>query len=127
MHYAEIKKLNPIETEDEQKNFSKELKELMEVTTTWPGRLTPLENWRESYSLTFTNDFFGSTEALASIKTLYQQISRTILVTFDSMGFDITDYRDREGKYSINAEKIDRLIIGEEIKILQTADGPASS
>ncbi|MBP8047973.1 MAG: hypothetical protein KAY64_04450, partial [Anaerolineales bacterium] len=62
-----------------------------------------------------------------SIKTLYQQISRTILDTFDSMGFDITDYRDREGKYSINAEKIDRLIIGEEIKILQTADGPASS
>ncbi|HMX75539.1 MAG TPA: hypothetical protein PKE35_14900 [Anaerolineales bacterium] len=122
MHYAEIEKLNPIETEDEQKNFSKELKELMEVTTTWPGRLTPLENWRESYSLTFTNDFFGSTEALASIKTLYQQISRTILDTFDSMGFDITDYRDREGKYSINAEKIDRLIIGQEIKILQTAD-----
>ncbi|MBK9600822.1 MAG: hypothetical protein IPO36_03115 [Anaerolineales bacterium] len=127
MHYGEIKKLDPIETEDEQKKFSKELKELMAVTTTWPGRLTPLGNWREDYSLTFTNDFFGSTEALASIKTLYQQISRTILDTFDSMGFDITDYRDREGKYSINAEKIDRLIIGEEIKILQTADGPASS
>jgi hypothetical protein len=99
----------------------------MAVTTTWPGRLTPLGNWREDYSLTFTNDFFGSTEALASIKTLYQQISSTILDTFDSMGFDITDYRDREGKYSINAEKIDRLIIGEEIKILLTADGLASS
>ena len=60
---------------------------------------------------------------MASVRNLYDQVSRAVLDTLDTLGFDITDYRDSEGKYSINADKIDQLVVGEKIHIEKAQDG----
>jgi hypothetical protein len=82
----------------------------------WPGHyLGRFANFREANSLTFPVDFFGRPEAIASVRTVYDQLARAILDTLDENGFDISDYRDSEGRYAIHAEKIDQLIVGERI------------
>ena len=116
INYQEIKELDPLYEEDD-KEYKKEFKQLVEKSTVWLGQLIITPNWRETYSMTFTNDFFGKTEELASVRTLYDQISRTILDTFELLGYDISDYRDDEGNYSIHAEKIEQLVVGEKIQI----------
>lgn len=126
INYEEIKKLNLKEKHDDE-TYTKEFREMVEKATTWPGSLIPTENWREDNSLTFTNDFFGRTEALASVRTLYDQISRAVVDTFDALGFDISEYRDAEGKYTINAEKIENLVMGERIQMTQTSKNNKSS
>ncbi|NJN97734.1 MAG: hypothetical protein HC875_28475 [Anaerolineales bacterium] len=111
----DIKRLNISEKETE--DYSKEFKEAIKESIRWPGFLLARQNLRELNSLTFTDDFFGKSEAIASVKTLYDQIARTLLDTLDTLGFDISAYRDKEGNYSINADKIDQLVLGERIQI----------
>ncbi len=117
LNVIEIKKLSVHEEESEE--YSKEFKEAIKENIMWPGYVTAIQNLREANSLTFTDDFFGKTEAVASVKTLYDQIARALLDSLDTLGFDISAYRDREGNYSINAEKIDQLVLGERIQITQ--------
>lgn len=97
------------------------LNDVASKTTIWPGRymhaIYPNANWREANSVTFPSDFFGRPECLASIRVLYDQIARVILDDLDEEGFDISDYRNSQGVYSINADKIDQLIVGESIII----------
>ncbi|UCE04418.1 MAG: hypothetical protein JSW07_12375 [bacterium] len=83
----------------------------------WPGLYTTLPNWRESQSSTFTTDFFRKTEGIYSVKHIYDQISRAIIDGLDNLNFDVSEYRNQEGKYMINADKIDKLIVGERIYI----------
>jgi hypothetical protein len=82
----------------------------------WPVHLQRrLGNWREATSLTFPDDFFGRPESIASVRTVYDQLGRALLDTLDENGFDISDYRDSEGRYAIHAEKIEQLVVGERI------------
>jgi len=118
INYQEIKKLDPLDKEADEE-YKKEFKEMVKKSTVWLGGLVLTPNWRETYSMTFTDDFFGKTEALSSVRTLYDQLGRTILDTFESLGFDISDYRDAEGNYSIHAEKIEQLVVGENIQMAE--------
>lgn len=98
------------------------IRELMQKTieesVMWPGRfITPI-NWRENHALDFTDDFFGKLESVASVKTLYDQISRAILQSLSDLGFDISDYQDSQGNIMVNADKIDQLVLGEKIQIV---------
>jgi hypothetical protein len=118
INYATIKKLDPLELEAD-KEYQKEFKELVGKSTSWLGWLIDPLNWREGYSMTFTDDFFGKTEGRAAVSTLYDQICRSMLDTIDSLGYDISNYRDSEGNYSIHAERIEQLVVGEQIHVAE--------
>ncbi|TMU57463.1 hypothetical protein [Flagellimonas algicola] len=113
-----ISKLNPLFSKVRKHAvYKKEYKKIIEENVNWPGIYYYPINLREENSFTFTSDYFGQPEAIASAKTLYDQISRSVLDSFDGMGYDISDYKDGEGNYSINADKIEKLIVGEKITI----------
>jgi len=82
----------------------------------WPGVvIADLFNTREEHSLTFTSDHFGGPESLASIKAVYQLISHSILDAMKENGYSVNEYINKDGKYSIRAENLDNLIVGENI------------
>jgi hypothetical protein len=81
----------------------------------WPGVYTGLVSWREKYSLTFTTDFFGNTESRAVLRTLYDRICRSALNRLKELRFDISDYQDESGRFSINSESIEQLVVGERV------------
>jgi hypothetical protein len=108
------------------KNYQAEVSKLLKETVQWPGCFTRAGNWREQNSFTFTTDFFGRPEAIATVRSLYVQVSKAILDALESLGFDISDYRDKEGNYSINAEKIDHLVVGEKIYVEKKAASETS-
>ena len=113
-------KFDPINelTFNQKKKYDRELNWILRESTTWPGAVGLYWiNRREKHSLTFTSDFFGRSEAIASIKILYEQISRAVIDGFEDLGYDVSDYKDKEGKYTINADKIDQLVVGEKIHI----------
>jgi hypothetical protein len=88
----------------------------------WPGVYFPQRTIREKHSRSFTNDFFGRTEVTATIKSLYSQIGKAIIDSFAELGFDVSEYRDRDGNYTINADKIGQVFIGQQIKVTQTEE-----
>jgi hypothetical protein len=103
---------------DEQKEFQEEFDRIVAQSTLWPGIIGITNtNIRDTYSYTFVTDYYGKPEMLACVRTMYDQICRSVLDTFDDAGFDISEYRDKEGHYSISADKIDNLIVGERIHI----------
>ena len=113
-----IKKLDLLSLKSlRDEDYRKEYNEMKKEGVTWAGQYYYPLNWRERNSLTFTADFFGRPEAIGAVKTVYDQISRSILDSFEEFGFDVADYKDKDGNYSINADKIEHLIIGERIKI----------
>src|SRR5439155_9496900 len=91
----------------------KQAERIAEGGELWPGLFTGLVNWREHHSLTFTTDFFGNTESRAVLKTLYDRICRSVLGRLKELGFDISDYQDESGKFAINADSIEQLVVGE--------------
>ncbi len=98
--------------------FDKEFNDIVGKSAIWPGNIG-LRNSsvRDANSYSFVTGFYDKPELLAAVRTMYDQVSRAILDSFDKQGFNITEYRDKEGNYSINAEKIDNLVIGEKIHI----------
>ncbi|MGE5183624.1 MAG: hypothetical protein ACM31C_16245 [Acidobacteriota bacterium] len=91
--------------------------ELAEETDGWVGRYTVFPNYREGASLTVTRDFFGSAECRAAVRSIYDRISRSLLTELEQLGFDISAYRDDKGRWSINTDKIEQLVVGERITI----------
>lgn len=100
---------------EESRQCKEEIQKLIGELMFWPKHSGWIYNWRESKSLTFTSDFFGKPEGLAAVRTLYLQISRAILDGLDALGCDTSDYRDEKGGYTINADKIDKLVVGENV------------
>ncbi|TMQ09679.1 MAG: hypothetical protein E6J90_37465 [Deltaproteobacteria bacterium] len=93
----------------------------------WPGRLIAQQRTlRESHSHNMTPDFFGQSEALALIRTVYDQVTRGVLESFDRSGYDISDYRDRDGRFTIHADQIGQIVLGEQVNIAQ-GDAKAKS
>jgi hypothetical protein len=76
-----------------------------------------LPNWRAQHSREMCDDYFGSVECAAGLRYLYEQVNRGILEAFETVGFDVSAYRDDKGKLEIHAEQIDRLIVGERVVI----------
>ncbi len=118
-----LDQIDPIEEKEfDEIRFDSKAREIVNLETSWPGKYYFFKyNVRERKSLTFGGDFFGKPELLGSIRTVYDQISRLTLESIEEQGFDISNYRDKEGKFSINAESIDKLIIGEVIN-MKSAD-----
>lgn len=107
-------KMNQSEKQLYKSNYNK----ILSDNIFWPGNnITNLFNTREDNSLTFTDDYFGCQESLASVKTVYHLISRSILAAMKEYGYNINDYKDKDGNYSIDQEKIDGLIIGKKVLI----------
>jgi hypothetical protein len=106
-----LKPFDPVALEQE----SREAARVAERSETWAGLYTGLVNWREQHSLTFTNDFFGSTESHALLRTLYDRICRAALSRLKELGYDISDYQDTSGRFAIKAESIEQLVIGEHV------------
>lgn len=81
----------------------------------WPGRALATNLLREAGSYAVTPSFFGQPEALSVIRTVYDQAVRAALETVDDAGFDISDYRDRDGRFTINADKIGQLVVSDQV------------
>lgn len=99
------------------KDFLKRFRKIVDESIYWPGGHRYPLNYRETHSLTFTDDFFGRPESISAVRTAYDQISKAVLDTFEDIGFDISEYKNEQGKYSINADKIDQLVVGEKISL----------
>ncbi len=97
--------------------YQDEFQEIIEENTLWPGVCFKTYNLREESSYTFTLDFYGRSESISTVKTIYDQLSKALLDQFDELGFSVKEYRDEEGNYSINAEKIEQLIVGEKVRV----------
>jgi len=97
--------------------FEYDMEQLAEESFFWPGRFTHSLTWREACSSTFTSHFFGKSECLACVRALYTQTAKTVLDGLESLGYDVSDYRSETGVYSIKADKIDQLIVGEQIHV----------
>jgi hypothetical protein len=89
--------------------------ELSKASDRWIGPICRVDNWREENSVTVTPDRFGRTESLAATHVLYDEVCRTALDTLEKIGFDVSEHRDAEGKYMINAEKIEQMVVGERV------------
>ncbi len=108
-------------------DFNREKYNIVQKKVEWPGGYYYPLNYREQNSLDIPNDYFGRSEVASSIKTLYDQISRSVLKTIENQGYDVSNYKDKDGNYSINAEKIDKLIVGENIKIEHSSDNKSQN
>jgi hypothetical protein len=89
----------------------------------WPGFYTREPNWRELWSLSLTNDFFGSTECKAATLSFYDHLSRAMLTALEEQGFDISKYRSATGQWTINADSIANMVVGERIVMPGDKDG----
>jgi hypothetical protein len=103
------------------KEYDRQFDKLMAQTALWPGGRHGISavNWREEHSYTLPADFFSRPETLAAVHTMYDQIVRAILSTLEKAGFDISDYRNKDGQFLIKADSIDHLIVGEKINITE--------
>ncbi len=98
--------------------IQKRLDRVKENEISWPGRYYFIKyNIREVKSLTFGGDFFGNPELLSSISTIHDQISRKILEAIEEHGYDISKYKDKDGRVSINAGNIGNIVVGEVINM----------
>lgn len=124
-----VQALDPLEEKEYSKErLDKTTKEILKFETFWPGKYYYFKyNIRERKSLTMGGDFFGYPELTGTISTIYDQLSRTILEAIEEQGFDISNYKDKDGKVSIKAESIDKLFIGEVIHMNAAEGGDAAS
>lgn len=105
-------------SELERSIYKDEHRELLKSTTSWPGAVVvQSQNMREDLSYTFTTDFFGRPESVASVRALYDEVSRAILNAMDKLGYDVSGYRDKEGHFIIKADSIEQLVVGERIHL----------
>ena len=114
--YSELVKLDPfddgvIDAEAE------EAKKLSDMSVRWMGQVAKMSNWREAYSTTITPDLFGSSECRATLLMLYRRISLLILDILEREKYDVSDYRDERGHLTISTEKVDQMVIGENVSI----------
>ena len=89
----------------------------------WVGDLLMKSNWREENSISTTTDLFAQTEIHAALRLLYKQIVTAGLDALQDQGFDISEYRDKDGQWHIHADKIDNLMVGKSITVSQGSDG----
>ena len=116
---AGLQSIDPLEEKDyDVVKVEKKIKEIIRCDPYWPGRFYFWRyNLRERRSLTMGGDFFGYPELIGAISTIYDQLSKVILEAIEKQGFDITNYKDKDGKLSIKADSIDKLFIGEVINM----------
>lgn len=125
---GDIRWLDPeLETERGAEHIEKS-KQISSKSQIWPLRYHPsFSEWRESNSFALPTGSFIRPEALAAVKTAYDQVVRIALESLDNCGYDISDYRDKDGRFTIKAEQIEQLIVGENIKIKTSDKSPKSS
>jgi hypothetical protein len=117
---------------DDVKVENEEAGRLRDRMKEWVGRYTAQPNWRERNSLTVTRDFFGTSECRATVRAIYSLVSKGVLNAFDEIGYDISGYRDESGHWTIQADKIENMLVGERITVSQgrkvaPSSRPASS
>jgi hypothetical protein len=114
----ELADIDPFKSDSPyQKEIDKDVSLLKENDTLWPGRyLFWRKNIRDLKSDPLGGDFFSYPELIGSITTTYKQVVDHILSELDEMGYDISHYKDKDGKLYINADRIEQLIIGEVVK-----------
>lgn len=100
------------------------LQEVMNETVLWPGNYLQRPNYRENNSLTMTPDFFGKSEVISTVTACYEQTVTSMLDAMKELGFDVSKYQDENGKYIVNAQRIDQLVVGE--RVIMSSDKKAS-
>lgn len=113
-------KLKPRDRREEE-GLSAVCRDILAETDRWVGDWMQLGNPREYQSYILTPDIFGRMDVRAGVRALYLQVSETILKTLEQMGFDVSSYRDEKGNFTISAERIDSLVVGERINVRSTA------
>jgi hypothetical protein len=78
----------------------------------WVDRASVDPNWRELHSLSMASGYFDGNECRVFVRTLYDRLSRSVLAAVERAGYDTDDYKDSAGKFVINAEKIEQMIVG---------------
>jgi hypothetical protein len=117
-----FEKFDP-DLQGEQESLEKEARRLLETRTIWPGNWCGIINWREVTSWTIMQDYLGSTELIASVRSIYSGMLLAMLDALAQLGFNTDSYRDKDGRLTINAEKIESLVVGDKIDLKQN---PAS-
>ncbi|NEO85101.1 MAG: hypothetical protein F6J87_12755 [Spirulina sp. SIO3F2] len=68
------------------KRYENLLREITQQSTVWPGASGfSWINKRERHSLTFTSDFFGRPESIASVSILYSLISKAVIDSLEDL------------------------------------------
>ncbi len=113
-----LEKIDPLEEDKDDEKITQRISEIVNNDTTWPGQYYFYQNnIRERKSLKLGGDFFGYPELIGSITSAYSQIVDRMLSIMESQGFDVSNYKDKEGKLTINAEKIEQVIVGELVNL----------
>jgi len=107
-----------------QEAHGRALQEVMNETVLWPGNYLQRANYRENNSLTMTPDFFGKSEVISTVTACYEQTVTAMLDAMKALGFDVSKYQDENGKYIVNAQHIDQLVVGE--KVIMSSEKKAS-
>ena len=104
-------------------DYHERCKKIIERETSWPGRYYYFpKNIRDRHSDNIGGDFFGYPELTGAITSAYNEIVDGILNTVAEKGFDVSPYRDKDGKLTINAERIESVLVGEVVNV-KSKDG----
>ena len=129
-----IKDLTPWAIKEDRipERMSKDIERLATMAPRWPGWYFEPTNWREVSSAAFPEGTHRRADVLALARGLYLLVSRAIVDTMDEHGYEVSEYRDKQGNYTIKADNIDRLILGDRVTVNelrperphQTSQGP---
>jgi len=101
----------------------KKRNKIIEHETSWPGSYSYFKTGlRDRHSDFVGGDFFGYPELTGGMTGAYNEIVDSILDTVSKKGFDISGYKDKDGKLTINAERIETLLVGDVINV-KSKDG----
>lgn len=119
----EILKKKPIST-----NIEYIKKEIMDLASVWPGAYTFMKYTnRERLSSNIGGNALTTPNIISFIKIKYELIFKQVLAVFDKKGIDVSSYKDKDGKVTINAENIDKIIVGEVVNVSkETLKEPSS-
>ena len=116
LNFEEIFKIDPSEETKISPLLSKRFDSLVNKCMKWPGFGMKIGYClRESMSRHFAVDFFGKSESFMAVRSVHSELVRLILDTLEHAGYDISEYRSQDGHWSIKADKIDKLIVGESV------------
>jgi len=103
---------------DKKIDYQEKCKKIIENETSWPGSYYYFpRNIRDRHSKNIGGDFFGYPELTGAITSAYNEVVDCILNIVAAKGFDVSPYRDKDGKLTINADRIESVLVGEVVNI----------
>jgi hypothetical protein len=123
----ELASLDPQSELERGGEYSILFQRVVDESATWPGIFEPPRHLREAHSYDLPKDFFGRPEVIALVHLTYERVIQAALKAIDEGGFDISRYRDDQGRFLIQAGNIDQLIVGERVSMHDNQQAPPTA